>query len=373
MANQRDVTFATINLLNLHDADGRVYGAPAFPDRAAYEARIAWLAQAVRLLQADVIGFQELWSVAALRDVFEAAGLADDYDLAARDALGPGKPQVAMAIRKGWLVGEPEWTAEFPETYRLENLREQRDAEEIVSISIAAFSRPVLKAVVRPPVRSGAKPPDIAVFVAHLKSKAPARITTDRTLPVLMEHGGIARAVVSHVRRMVEAGALRAMLDAAMRESEDAALSPTVVMGDLNDATYAVSTEVISAQPSYRLAASSRAGSRSDRGLYSVETLQQYRSDRNVYYSYIYRNKIETLDHILVSEEFYDHSEKRHWSFVEMEAFNDHLALADESDSVKKRIRNETGTIDHGIIRAEFAWDPIEEDLRRIAAKLAQG
>lgn len=69
----------------------------------------------------------------------------------------------------------------------------------------------------------------------------------------------------------------------------------------------------------------------------------------------------------MVSEEFYDHSRKRHWSFVEMEVINDHLAYADESRKEKTRLLSETGAVDHGLVRAEFVWDPIEEDIKRIA------
>jgi endonuclease/exonuclease/phosphatase family metal-dependent hydrolase len=140
------------------------------------------------------------------------------------------------------------------------------------------------------------------------------------------------------------------MLDEAMRSGEDDALSPTVVLGDLNDGSLSVTTEMISDQPRYRVLEKSQVGRSSDRGLYSVERLQQYRSMRHVYYTHVFRDKRESLDHILVSEEFYDHSLKRRWSFREMEVWNDHLnreALEDE------------GATDHGVVRAYFDWNPM--------------
>lgn len=158
-------------------------------------------------------------------------------------------------------------------------------------------------------------------------------------------------AVASHVRRMVEAGALRIIFDQQMRGNND----PVVVLGDLNDGTPAVSTELLTANPGYRVFAKSRAGVRSERGLYSVELLQQLRSFRDVYYTHIFRNKMESLDHILVSDAFYDNSENRKWSFREMRVMNDHLDLA-----TKERLAA-IGASDHGIVRAIFDWNPAPE------------
>jgi predicted extracellular nuclease len=135
-----------------------------------------------------------------------------------------------------------------------------------------------------------------------------------------------------------------------MRSEDEDALSPTVLLGDLNDGSLSVTTEMISDRPRYRVVEKSRAGERSDRGLYSVERLQQYRSMRDVYYTYVFEEKRESLDHILVSEEFYDHSRKRRWSFREMEVWNDHL----NRESLEAE-----GASDHGIVRACFDWNPM--------------
>ncbi len=80
-----------------------------------------------------------------------------------------------------------------------------------------------------------------------------------------------------------------------------------------------------------------------------METLQEYRSLRDVYYTHIYQNSLESLDHILVSQEFYDQSKKRLWLFRGMEIINDHLN--DEN-------HKETGTTDHGVVKATFEYRP---------------
>ncbi len=364
-ANRRDLSFATFNLFNLQAVGGLTYGnTPPFPDdaegRAAYARKIEWSAAQLKLLDAEVIGFQELWSAEALREVFQAAGLEDSYDIVARDAPGPGQPQVALAVRKGedgaaQLLPGADWVAGFPDDFRFDGLRETDGAEEEITVTISEFSRPVLMARLQP-TGTRPKPPEVAVYVAHLKSKGPARLSFRNAPDVLDTWPTITKSAVSHIRRVMEAGALRAMLDAEMKR-EDEGLSPTVVMGDLNDGSQAITTELISAEPGYRVIEKSRAGERSDAGLYSVERLQQLRSLRHVYYTYIFRNKMESLDHILVSEEFYDHARKRLWSFREMEVINDHLSRDGKTE------RAQTGASDHGLVRAYFDWNPMPDDL----------
>lgn len=374
MANMRDLSIATVNLFNLQLPGGETYdaGRPPIPDdeagRARYARRIDWLARTVERLDADVICFQELWAVRALEDVFTAAAAAGDYDLVARDAPGLGRPQVAMAVRRGRdgasrVLPGFAWIEEFPPTFRLRGIRERDGAEEEISVSIGRFSRPILQVAVQPDGQ-GPRPPAVTFFGCHLKSKGPARVAelVRGSDTVLDHHFGLAASAVSHTRRVLEAAALRAMLDAAMTSVADADLSPTVVIGDLNDGTLSVTTEMITGQPSYRLFAKSTAGATADKGLYTVETLQLYRSQTHVYYTYIFRNKLESLDHILVSEEFYDHSNKRQWSFRELELINDHL-----NTSEKARVEA-LGGVDHGVVRALFDWNPMETQVALAAA-----
>lgn len=357
----RDLSIATFNLLNLQIPGRTTYtdGKPHFPDdedgRRAYERKVEWIAARLREVDADVIGFQELWSAEALHDCFEKAGLASDYDLVARDAPGTGRPQVALAVRKGRngqsRLLEGDWRAAFPPSFRFDALRETDGAKEVVTITIDQFSRPVLIARIQPDGKRPT-PPVVTLIVAHLKSKGPARVSFADPLPdVLVHHAEHAKSALAHIRRVMEAGALRVMLDALMKSEADDDISPVVVLGDLNDDTLSVTNELISGQPGYRVFQKSTAGGRADKGLYSVERLQQYRSIRHVYYTHIYKHKRESLDHILVSEEFYDHSRKRLWSFREMEVINDHLN--------REGFKESLGASDHGVVRAVFDWNPM--------------
>ena len=89
----------------------------------------------------------------------------------------------------------------------------------------------------------------------------------------------------------------------------------------------------------------------SDVGLYTVSTLQELKSLRDVYYTHVHQNIKETLDHILVSQEFYDNSRKRQWSFRELELHNDHLNTEDHKAA---------GSTDHGVVKATFEWRPVK-------------
>ncbi len=365
-ANRRDLSFATFNLLNFQAIGGLTYSnTPPFADdaegRAAFDRKVDWIAEKLVEIDAEVIGFQELWSAGALHLAFQRAGLDGHYDLIARDAPGRGRPQVALAVRKGedglsQLLPNAAYHSDFPSDFRFDCLRESRGAEEEITVTISKFSRPVIMAQIQP-TGTRPKPPVVTVLVAHLKSKAPARLSRVGDPPVLSIYPTITKSAVAHIRRVMEAGALRALLDGIMKADDPAELTPTVVLGDLNDGSLSVSTELIAAQPGYRVIEKSRTGNRSDAGLYSVEKLQQYRSLRHVYYTHIYKNQMESLDHILVSEEFYDHARKRHWSFREMEILNDHL-----NHETKPELRK-SGASDHGIVRAYFDWNPIPQNL----------
>ncbi len=57
----------------------------------------------------------------------------------------------------------------------------------------------------------------------------------------------------------------------------------------------------------------------------------------------------ESLDHILVSEQFYENSRRRQWIFDGLLINNDHLNADDHATS---------GTSDHGVVLARFRWSP---------------
>ncbi len=277
--------------------------------------------------------------------VFKAVNLEDAYDIIGRDAPNHFKVQVAFAVRKGLIRGEAIWHEEFPKDAKFIKRRTDRSTYHM-EVVIDNFSRPVLEIRVKPK-RRGA--PEMSLFCAHLKSKRPIDLdsTEKRVLP--FEDEVAIGAALSTIRRSAEASALRLLLNERMLGNDD----PFIVLGDLNDDYLSVSTTIVTGDPSFKLYAGSRVGARvsksGDLGFYSTQMLKEYRSLRNVYYTHIYKNKLEVLDHILVSEQFYDHSPKRIWAFRDTQYWNDHL---DDHANTKT-------TTDHGIVLARFDFKPL--------------
>ncbi|MEM7679049.1 MAG: hypothetical protein AAF449_23985, partial [Myxococcota bacterium] len=75
-------------------------------------------------------------------------------------------------------------------------------------------------------------------------------------------------------------------------------------------------------------------------------------------YTYIHNGEKESLDHILVSQHFYDYSRQRSWCFRRMEVFNDHLderLRIENKKTAAAKLRKNTLT-DHAAIVACFDY-----------------
>jgi hypothetical protein len=350
--------FASFNLKNLQSPGRPMYPRGKPYDEATYRAKIAWTARMLRHLDADAIGFQEAWSVDSLRDAFAEAGLAEEYGLIARDAP-PGRVQVALAYRKArFQPVRHGWTETVPPGFlmRSGNAEDESDPDGL-DVRISALSRPPLLARLK--LRSAPyRGREIAIWVAHLKSKRPTdldprhyprppRGQPSPWLPIAEPIG----SALSSVRRAAEALALRLLLTEQMLAEPDL---PVVVTGDLNDGTLSVTTTLVGGDAPYKLWARSTAaqkGRSAQLGLYNAETLQEYRSQRDVTYTHIFQNRMETLDHVLVSRHFYDHSPERLWSFRELHVWNDHLH---ESRGAGEG----AAASDHGVVAVHFDNNP---------------
>lgn len=332
------VSFTTCNLYNLNEPGRPIYSGDGWTEEE-YRAKTEWLGAALRRMEADVIGFQELWHARSLEVALDKAGLAASHTTLVPDGHAGGGIVCAAAVRSGMLAGEPEWISDFPDLLRLESRGDDPQTPEI-AVRIDRFSRPVLHFAIRPRQDQ----PAIHVYVCHLKSKAPTRIYFedwyDRDVhgPYSMAMGG----AISTIRRTAEAAALRMILIDRLKNTDD----PVVVLGDINDGTLSNTANILTGQPNYLVGL--RSGGIDD-ALYTSQTLQEYRSTRDVYYTHVFNNDRESLDHILVSQEFYDMSRKRIWAFRGLEIMNDHLS----DDDHKK-----TGTTDHGLVRATFEHHP---------------
>ncbi len=335
-------SLATCNLYNLNLPGLKMYRDADGWDAPAFARKVQWLAKAIRRVDAHVWGFQELWHRDALEQVFAAAALPETYRLLVpNDHQGQGI-LCAGAVRADLLEGDPEWIDAFPERFILESSGDDGQTGEI-AVRIRRFSRPVLHFRIRP--RAAGEP--ISVYVAHLKSKRPTEIYREgwyrADADYFKRHGEGLGAALATIRRTAEAAALRMMLVDRLKDTD----SPVILMGDLNDGDGSNTINILTGQPNYLASPLSLGGGDTD--LYNLGQLRALRSLRDVYYTHIHQGSHESLDHILVSQELYDQSRKRVWAFVGLELMNDHLSHNDHKVS---------GTIDHGIVRAELEYRP---------------
>ncbi|MBY5931633.1 endonuclease/exonuclease/phosphatase family protein [Tateyamaria omphalii] len=336
----RDISFASFNLLNLQTPGDAIYGDTDGWDPIIYQRKVDYTASVMGRLDADVVGLQELWAADALDQVLEEAGMMEEFDpLVPPDHTG-NRIVCAAAVRKGMLVGDPEWIVDFPEEYELKTGGDDPQ-QDFLEVSLSTFSRPILHFQVQPDDRT----PVIHVFVCHFKSRRPTQIWRERSWYEKEVHGSHATALgyaISTVRRTAEAAALRVIITKLIKKTD----TPVVVIGDMNDGKDSNTLNILSEQPTYLSPLSTGGG---DNALYTAQTIQEYRSVRDVYYTHVYKGQRESLDHIMFSQEFYDNSKRRKWAFDEMVVQNDHLNFDDHKES---------GTNDHGVIRVGFKWKP---------------
>jgi endonuclease/exonuclease/phosphatase family metal-dependent hydrolase len=340
--NLERFSVATFNLYNL-----QLPGLPMNDNqdpwtKDEFKAKVAWTSEQLHNIDADIVGLQELWNSEALEQVLEHGDLTDKYDVLAEPAKGD-RIICAALVLKGLLRDVPEWVEGFPDAVRMQSRGDANpQAHPDIHVTVSKFSRPVLRFKVA--LRDDL--PLSEVFVTHLKSKLPTRVDDEdwfeASPDTFKPHRTALGAGISTIRRTAEAVALRVLLTDVMKTTD----TPVLVLGDINDGQHSNTVNILTEQPSY-LVGGTRGGV--DNGLYTAQTLQEYRDSRDVYYTHVHQDLRESLDHILVSEQFYDNSGDRLWVFDGLAINNDHLN--DEE-------QREKGTGDHGVVRVSFRYDP---------------
>jgi endonuclease/exonuclease/phosphatase family metal-dependent hydrolase len=347
----KEFSVATFNLYNLQEP-GKAMNlnqTPWTPEE--FSLKVQWTVwQLGVLMKPDIVGLQELWSKKALDAVLnynygtkdEPKFLKDEYDALAKPASG-AKIICGALVRKGLLTGEPKWEDKFPKEVKLDLKDDPNDPQSPeIKVTINAFSRPVLRFQVK--LRDDQTPTE--VFVTHLKSKLPTDVSEAPWFVAKPEmfkpHQNALGAGISTIRRTAEAVALRVMLTGVMKGTT----TPVIVLGDINDGQSSNTANILTEQPNFLVG---EATGGADVGLYTAQTLQEYRDTRDVYYTHVHQDLRESLDHVLVSEQFYDNSRKRLWLFDGLVINNDHLNFENHK---------ETGTGDHGVVKVTFKFNP---------------
>ncbi len=332
-------SLTTFNLYNLNEPELPLYEKSKPWTAEEYALKQSFTARLLREMAADLFAFQELWHGQSLQNAFHAAGMENHYDLVVPDDHVGKRIVCAAAVKKGLIVGTPIWIENFPETFNLSSRGEDRQTPQI-AVSVDRFSRPVLHLTIKPVATA----PEIHVYVCHFKSKGPTKIFREPWYDKdsHSKHAEAIGSALSTIRRTAEATALKIIVTDKVKETD----IPAIIVGDVNDGDLSNTVNILTGQPRYLMGLSLGGG---DADLYTAQTLQQYRSTRDVYYTHIHQNIRESLDQILVSQEFYDNSRKRLWAFDGMDIANDHLNSEDHRAD---------GSNDHGIVRARFRYDP---------------
>ncbi|TDT74172.1 endonuclease/exonuclease/phosphatase family protein [Litoreibacter halocynthiae] len=393
-----DFTIASFNVKNLIAADQEYYRFEKYtPEEHAWKED--WLADQVFTLNADIVGFQEIFDKAPLQEVIAEAdrrGKASNEDAVpdrnkryARKAIfrklaykdytsaqlafapnlndgepGERRPGLAILSRYGF-VGKPEVIQEVdPDLVIPFAMMSGGDGG---SFRLDRLSRPILKA--RIPVGKQI----ITVFNCHLKSKLGEFTRPDEGGQPpevdLVNYDPVGRALGSlraATRRMAEAWVLRQLVVEEINKG-----NPVIVLGDLNDNDNAVSSEIIAGERPFKNYAWMRrhdAKKANDRysdaeneiiqekikavRLESCEKLFVRKSLRDMVYTSAFGGVFESIDQILLSRHFTGGiNQIGEMSYFSV--FNDHLTDGSHDEAPYNKLAS-----DHGQIMAHLRlWD----------------
>jgi endonuclease/exonuclease/phosphatase family metal-dependent hydrolase len=398
-------TIASFNVKNLIGADKEYYKFQSYtPEESAWKQD--WMAEQLLTMDADIVGFQEIFEQDALRDVIAHAdslghasndaaipdpsqryhrkaifrklaytpygttGLAFAPNCADTGEAGQRRPGVAILSRFGF-VGTPEIIQDLPDPVDIpfSALRGADTQDDAGHYRLRRLSRPILKA--RIPVDGQT----ITVFNCHLKSKLGEHVTPAGAdfspASDLTNYDPVTRALGSlraALRRMAEAWVLRREIIAEL----DAG-NPVMVLGDFNDGEHAVSPEIISGETPFKNyawmlrhdaktsrdrysdAQNEQIAEKTNRvRLHSAEKMFVRKSARDMVYTSAFGGTFESIDQIYMSRHFHpDYADK----IGEMEYFsvlNDHLTDGSHPEAPYNKLAS-----DHGQIIAHMVMDGV--------------
>ena len=385
-------TIASFNVKNLIGPDQEYYPFQTYtPEEYAWKKD--WMAQQIFSMDADIIGFQEIFEEKALRDVvaeadrigqesndavlpsktksyrkkaifrklgydsYRDAGLAFAPNVNDTGLPGQRRPGLAILSRHGF-VDTPEVIQQLDEP--LEIPFRDLTGEDAGSYRLTRTSRPILKA--RVPVGNTV----ITVFNCHLKSKlgefakAPgADFAPEADLTHYDPVGRALGALRAATRRMAEAWVLRREIVSELEQGH-----PVMVLGDFNDGEHAVSSEIISGEQPFRNYAwmlRHDAKDRNDRyskeentaitnavlshRLTSAESLFVRKSLRDMIYTSAFGGVYESLDQIYMSRHFHPDNADRIGEMEYFSVFNDHLTDGSHAEAPYNKLASDHGQV----------------------------
>jgi len=386
-----EFTIASFNVKNLISPDQEYYRFQSYtPEEYAWKED--WLAEQLTTMNADIIGFQEIFEEDALRATIARA---DEYGADTNAEALPGRDKryrkraifqhlqyrdygnAALAFAPNIHDGDPghrrPGVAILSRLGFAEDPQIIQDLGQPLSIPFQTFggdegghfiirklSRPILK--VRVPVGGQT----VTVFNCHLKSKlgefirpegadfAPEQDLTDYD-PV----GRALGAARAAMRRMAEAWVLRGAIITELKQNR-----PVMVLGDFNDSENAVSSEIISGEKPFKNYAWMLRHDAEHRGdrysddeneqitedinaarLHSAERLFVRKSLRDMVYTSAFGGVYESIDQILMSRHFLPEYANHIGEMSYFSVLNDHLTDGSHPEAPYNKLASDHGQI----------------------------
>jgi len=317
---------ATFNVYNLVLPNVIYYGDRQYSAQTFARKKL-WIAGQLAAMNADIVGFQEIFHVEALKQALAESRLYPKAKIVAPPRTGEG-PVVAMVSRLPVLRHR---------VYEVFPAEAQLSFEQ-VDMPMRRFSRAVLAVDI-----ALTDTLECTVFVVHLKSKRPIFPEgVDRNDP-LEKAKGQARALI---QRAGEAIAVRVILMEFLKNRN----YPVILVGDINDGGQAVTSQILSGEAPFRRMSFDQKQQAWDVLLYHVKDLQARRSFNDYYYTHIHNGYYDSLDHIMVSQEFIAENPYHVGRVNYVSVLNDHLV-----DDTLSRDGVELWQSDHGQVVAAIA------------------
>jgi endonuclease/exonuclease/phosphatase family metal-dependent hydrolase len=336
---KKTIKVATFNVLNLLLPEVEYYDNKKYT-QIEYERKIDWIAGQLIAMNADIVGFQEVFQLEALQAAVERSGIYKGAHIigAKQDGILP-----RLAILSRFPISASTVYENFPEDSLIE--LENHETSEKITLPYKKFSRPVLQADIK--VHEDFI---ISFFVVHLKSKRPGFINNEnRDNPVHLAKGQTRSLLI----RSAEATALRSILSATMKGNE----RPVILMGDVNDNGISVSTRIVSGEIPFRKLPSEIKQNVWDVLLYHVKDLQARKSFHDFYYTHVHNGHYESLDHIMVSQELVSENPRSIGRVGYVSLLNDHLFDSTLSNEKPKSWQSDHGQVS---VTIELNLDRIE-------------
>ncbi|MGF1910013.1 endonuclease/exonuclease/phosphatase family protein [Vibrio kasasachensis] len=284
MITDKALTFATANLFNFIEPPSAFYDFENIYESDAWREKCLWTQHNIQILNADIVGIQEVFSIDAARDLFEQMGYpyfaSVDLPHVESDYIYT-QPVVALASK--YPITRIE--AVFPLDFIADNYQ----------ASLPEFSRKPLYSVVDVPDIG-----EVAVYVCHLKSQR----ATESHNPE-QAHPLIGRWLSSQ-QRAWEAVMLRVF----MEEQYARHPIPTVLMGDMNQPLSSDITGLLTSESNHD---STRLKLADSWDIFSEKQPELERTPTHYHFA-----KGNVLDYILLSQEFQPDSQ---YSLADVSAY----------------------------------------------------